>query len=128
MISQEIFETVIAKVAEGQDISSTEAAELISTIVELDSRGVIAEQALDFVLYGSEQALLDVAKAAIKVIGIRDHAKQRKITSLAAEASGRLVAGLQILVAQAVSDLQNVTNSSAVADVAKELPEGETTA
>lgn len=123
MISQEEYTAIVSKLAAGDGITNAEGLQLVDVISELDGRAQITEGALQYVIAAAKSLLEDLSTSAVKIAGYRDHAKKRTMMKLATESYTRLLNGVQVFIASAVVDTK-----SAVADVAEELPEGETPA
>lgn len=107
MISQDRFNQVVKDIQEGVMVTSqTTIQELVQTVAELDARCMVAEQTIQMTLETAERLMADVAKGAIQTIGIRDHAKARKLAKLAGEAAGRLTGAVELFMAGKVLEAQ----------------------
>lgn len=118
MISQEKFTQLVKDLDEGVMITSQVLIKgLVQTIAELDARCMVAEQTIQMTLDTAERLMADVAKGAIQTIGIRDHAKARKLAKLAGEAAGRLTGAVELFMAGKVLEAQQaVWNMGAETD------------
>lgn len=124
MITQEQFDTIVKKVADGESITAAEATELIQTIAELEQRTNIAQQVVEFVLHGAEHVYADTAEKVVKQLNLRDHAKIKRVLKIGEQAATNLTAAAQLYIAQMYLQVQN----SAVADADPDILDDGTTA
>lgn len=117
MISQEMFDDVVKKVAEGEGISSEEATELVQTIAEFEQRVIIAQQVVEFTLHAAQEVYQQVITDVLNKIQLRDAAKVKRILKSGEEAASRLGIVTQLYIAQ-------IFNESAVDDGEPDTVEG----
>jgi hypothetical protein len=113
MMTEEQFTEIVAKVAGGDGLSNEEATLMIEALAELDQRGLVAEQIVQFVLHGAEETYRQLIDDVLKEVQIRDKAKVKKIAAVGSKASQRLIAATQIYIAQMYYQQQQ---ESAVSD------------
>lgn len=113
MITKEQFEDMVNKVAAGEGLTNAEASELIQTAAELDQRGAVAEQIIDFTLTASEEIYRGVAQDVVEKIQLRDKDKVRQILNSSKKAAENLTMVVQLYVSQMSLQMQQ---DSAVAD------------
>jgi hypothetical protein len=112
MIDQENFERIINDMQSHVFASPNDVEKLVLSLMEMDQHLVIAQSALDFTLEASQQLMREVAEACIKVIGIRDAAKKRRLAKIAGEAAGRLAGAVQLHIAGQIMESQKVVSES----------------
>lgn len=116
MITEEQFGEIVNKVAAGEGLTNEEAMGLVQAIAQLDQRGLIAENVVQFVLHGAESIYNEVASNVVKTLQLRDHAKVKKILSIGTKAAEQLTAIAQMYIAQMYLQAQQEVTGSAVAD------------
>lgn len=122
MITEEQFNLMVDKVSAGGGLTNEEATDLIQTLAELDQRGLVAEQIVEFVLLGAEQVYDAVADKVLKELQLRDHAKVKRIVSIGKNAAAQLTAATHLYIAQQYLNLQQ---GEALAEVDTNVPDEE---
>lgn len=113
MITQEMFDGIVAKIAAGDTITVEEATELVQTIAEFEQRTMLAQHIVEFVLHAAEQVFDDAISASLRVMPMRDLAKVKQVRAIGRKASENLTAVAQLYIAQMAAQAQQ---ESAVAD------------
>lgn len=118
MITEEQFGEIVNKVAAGEGLTNEEAMGLVQAMAQLDQRGLIAENVVQFVLHGAESIYNEVASNVVKTLQLRDHAKVKKVLSIGTKAAEQLTSVTQMYIAQMYLQLQQAEQeeASAVAD------------
>jgi len=114
MITEEQFRDIATRVAAGEGLTNDEAILLVQTMAELDNRGTIAQNVVEFVLHAAEEIYKDLTNNVVQKIQLRDKAKVKQILSVSAQAAAQLTAVTQLYVSQVFAELQK--QESAVAD------------
>jgi Mg/Co/Ni transporter MgtE len=110
----EKFAEIVNKISAGEGLSNEEATELVQSMAELDQRGMVAEEIIEFVLHGAEETYRQVIDEVLRSLDLRDKAKVKKIISVGPKAAARLVAATQVYIAQRYYAMQS--DESAVSD------------
>lgn len=113
MITQEMFDGIVAKIAAGETITVEEATELVQTVAEFEQRTMLAQHIVEFVLHAAEQVFDDAISASLRVMPMRDLAKVKQVRAIGRKASENLTAVAQLYIAQMAVQAQQ---ESAVAD------------
>ena len=124
MITKEEFEAMVNKVVAGEGLTNEEATSLIQSAAELDQRGAIAEEIVQFVLTAAESMYLETAEKVVRELQLRDKAKAKAIVRSAEKAAANLLAVVQLYVAQ----MSLRMNQSAVADADPDVLDDSATA
>lgn len=106
MITEEQFAEVVAKVTAGEGLNNEEATLLIQALAELDQRGLIAENVVQFVLTSADVVYNEVADSVIKAMSLRDLDKVKKVRSIGTKAAAQLTSIAQMYVAQLYMQMQ----------------------
>ncbi len=114
MMTEEQFADIVNKISAGEGLSNEEATELVRSMAELDQRGMVAEEIIEFVLHGAEETYRQVIDEVLRSLDLRDKAKVKKIISVGPKAAARLVAATQVYIAQRYYAMQSA--ESAVSD------------
>lgn len=114
MMTEEQFRDIVNKVSAGEGLSNDEAVQMVQTMAELDQRGLVAEEIVQFVLHGAEETYKQVIDEVLKNLDLRDKAKVKKITAVGPKAAARLIAATQVYIAQRYLQMQE--DESAVSD------------
>jgi hypothetical protein len=114
MMTGEKFAEIVNKISAGEGLSNEEATELVQSMAELDQRGMVAEEIIEFVLHGAEETYRQVIDEVLRSLDLRDKAKVKKIISVGPKAAARLVAATQVYIAQRYYAMQS--DESAVSD------------
>jgi predicted KAP-like P-loop ATPase len=112
MITKEEFEAMVNKVVAGEGLTNEEATSLIQSAAELDQRGAIAEQIVQFVLTAAESMYLETAEKVVKELQLRDKAKAKTILRSAEKAAANLLAVVQLYVAQVSLQMKSAVSDS----------------
>ena len=113
MITQEMFDGIVAKIAAGETITVEEATELVQTIAEFEQRTMLAQHIVEFVLHAAEQVFDEAISASLRVMPMRDLAKVKQVRAIGRKAAENLTAVAQLYIAQMAVQAQQ---ESAVAD------------
>jgi hypothetical protein len=122
MISQEMFDGIVAKVVANEPITTEEATELVQTIAEFEQRTALAQHLVEFVLHSAEQIFDGAITDSLRVMPMRDLAKVKQVRAIGRKAASNLTAVSQLYIAQMAAQAQQ---ESAVADVDTSAPEEE---
>ena len=114
MMTEEQFADIVNKISAGEGLSNEEATELVRSMAELDQRGMVAEEIIEFVLHGAEETYRQVIDEVLRSLDLRDKAKVEKIISVGPKAAARLVAATQVYITQRYYAMQSA--ESAVSD------------
>lgn len=116
MMTEERFGEIVAKLGTGEGLTNEEGTELVQSLAELDQRGLVAENVVQFVLHGAEAIYKEVAENVVKTMNLRDHAKVKKVLSIGTKAAAQLTSITQMYIAQLYLQAQQEAMGSAVAD------------
>jgi hypothetical protein len=118
VITEEQFGELVNKIAAGEGLNNEEATLLVQSMAELDQRGIVAENVVQFVLHGAEAIYNEVAEGVIKTMNLRDHAKVKKVRSIGTRAAAQLTSITQMYIAQLYLQMQeDAAGESAVGDL-----------
>lgn len=125
MITQEMFDGIVKKIAQQETCTIEEVSELVQTIAELEQRSVVSGQVVEFVLHAAEQVTNDVIDRVLRNLNLRDLDKVKQVRSISSKTSESLTAITQLYIAQMFAHLNQ---GSAVADADPNILDDETTA
>jgi hypothetical protein len=112
MITEESFAAIVTKVSNNEGITNEEATELIESLAELDQRGLIAGEIVQFVLHGVDEVYKHFINDVLQDLQLRDKAKAKKIAGVGAKAAAQLVATTQLYIAQRYAEFDDSEESA----------------
>jgi len=125
MITQEMFDGIVKKIADKETCTVEEVTELVQTIAELEQRSMVSGQVVEFVLHAAEQVANDVIDKVMRNLNLRDLDKVKQVRSISSKTSEGLSAVTQLYIAQMFAHLNQ---GSAVADTDPSILDDEATA
>lgn len=125
MITQEMFDGIVKKIADKETCTVEEVTELVQTIAELEQRSMVSGQVVEFVLHAAEQVANDVIDKVMRNLNLRDLDKVKQVRSISSKTSEGLSAVTQLYIAQMFAHLNQ---GSAVADTDPNILDDEATA
>ena len=112
MITEESVAAIVAKVSNNEGITNEEATELIESLAELDQRGLIAGEIVQFVLHGVDEVYKHFINDVLQDLQLRDKAKAKKIAGVGAKAAAQLIATTQLYIAQRYAEFDDSEESA----------------
>jgi hypothetical protein len=112
MITEESFAAIVTKVSTNEGITNEEATELIESLAELDQRGLIAGEIVQFVLHGVDEVYKHFINDVLQDLQLRDKAKAKKIAGVGAKAAAQLIATTQLYIAQRYAEFDDSEESA----------------
>jgi len=112
MITEESFAAIVTKVSNNEGITNEEATELIESLAELDQRGLIAGEIVQFVLHGVDEVYKHFINDVLQDLQLRDKAKAKKIAGVGAKAAAQLIATTQLYIAQRYAEFDDSEESA----------------
>jgi tRNA A22 N-methylase len=112
MITEESFAAIVTKVSNNEGITNEEATELIESLAELDQRGLIAGEIVQFVLHGVDEVYKHFINDVLQDLQLRDKAKAKKIAGVGAKAAAQLIATTQLYIAQRYTEFDDSEESA----------------
>lgn len=100
MITQELFDSIVQKITEGQGCTADEATELVQTIAEFEQRNMIAKQIVEFVLHAAEQVFEENVERSLQDLQLRDIQKVKAIRAIPHKAANQLSSIVQLYISQ----------------------------